>query len=143
MSPSASAADISEWMTVSPTSRRPLRRNGDRWCRCPSTMRRPTGPMTLSVLSRRGRRPARSMGSMSTTCGAFKGLRLARGLRQNSQATEWVGNVVAEVLDIDIGTADGKRKVSRLIKIWIENDALRVVQVVDKKGERPAIEVRN
>lgn len=63
-------------------------------------------------------------------------------LRQNVQAKDWVGHVIGDVLGINVSTPEGKAKVSGLIKIWVSNDALRVVQVTDEKGnKRPVIEV--
>jgi hypothetical protein len=65
-----------------------------------------------------------------------------KGLRQNSQARDWVGHVVGETLGISVSTPEGKAKVSGLIKIWVANDALRIVHVTDEKGkQRPTVEV--
>ncbi len=62
--------------------------------------------------------------------------------RQSSGAKGWAGNAVADVLGIDLGDPAGKAKVKTLLRTWIENGALKVVQRPDEsRHERPFIEV--
>lgn len=53
--------------------------------------------------------------------------------RADSQATDWVGKVVAEVIGLDLGRASDKAKAKALIKTWIGNDALRIVERKNEK----------
>ena len=62
--------------------------------------------------------------------------------RSDSQATEWVGKVVAEVMGFDLGKTHEKAKTRNLIKLWIDNGALAKVKRQDKNGdERSFVEV--
>jgi hypothetical protein len=59
--------------------------------------------------------------------------------RESSQAKDWAGHTVAEVLKLDISSRDAKAKASRsrvsnLLAVWIKNDALRVVERNDSKS---------
>src|SRR5262249_54048837 len=45
--------------------------------------------------------------------------------RANSQAKDWVGNVIAETLDLDLDSKHDKERVKGQIKIWLKNGALR------------------
>lgn len=63
-------------------------------------------------------------------------------LRQNVQATDWVGKTVAVVLKFDLSDAAHKAKVKAILKTWIKNGALVVTELTDTKGKvRPIIEV--
>ena len=65
-----------------------------------------------------------------------------RNLRENSQAYEWVGHTIANVLRMDSRDKSDCAKLKTIIKTWIENRALTVVQRKDAKGkERPVLEV--
>lgn len=62
--------------------------------------------------------------------------------RQSSSSKGWAGNVIADVLGIDLVDPAGKAKVKTLLRNWIENRALKVVQRPDEsRHERPFIEV--
>jgi hypothetical protein len=62
--------------------------------------------------------------------------------RSDSQATEWVGKVVAEVMGFDLGKTHEKAKTRNLIKLWLDNGALAKVKRKDKNGdERSFVEV--
>lgn len=54
--------------------------------------------------------------------------------RADSQATDWVGKAVAEVVGLDLGRASDKAKAKALIKTWIGNDALRIVERKNAKS---------
>ena len=61
--------------------------------------------------------------------------------RESSQAKDWAGLAVAEVLGLDPEDARAREKVKNLIKLWIRNGALRVVGRRDDKGKvRPCVE---
>lgn len=47
---------------------------------------------------------------------------------------KWAGNVIAEVLDIDIDDKAGKARVLAILKQWIKTDVLRVYE--DEDGQR-------
>ena len=51
----------------------------------------------------------------------------------NNRARRWVGNVVADVLDIDVTDKAGRRRVSRLIDGWIKTNVLAVELWKDKR----------
>jgi hypothetical protein len=55
--------------------------------------------------------------------------------RESSQAKDWVGHVVAEVLGLDLDEPVAKSKVKTLLKQWIKNGALSVVKKPDAKRE--------
>ncbi|MBW8296180.1 AAA family ATPase [Sphingopyxis sp.] len=60
--------------------------------------------------------------------------RLAGGeWRENHQASEWVGNLVAEVLEVDISASPGKAKVRAIVDQWIRSGALRIEERRDSK----------
>lgn len=62
--------------------------------------------------------------------------------RENPQATEWVGKVVAEVMGFNLGKKHEKAKTLNLIKLWLDNGALAKVKRKDKNGdERLFVEV--
>jgi len=52
----------------------------------------------------------------------------ARGnpYRENPQSNEWIGNKIAEMLEIDINEKAGKGRVSSIIREWIKNGVLAV-----------------
>ena len=52
--------------------------------------------------------------------------------RENPRAKDWVGIAVAEALNLDASDSYNKAKIRQLLKIWIENGALRVVEQPDK-----------
>lgn len=62
--------------------------------------------------------------------------------RENSQAKDWVGHAVAEVLDIDMDDPAAKDRVRSLLKGWLKSGALKVASGTDEKSRsRPYIEV--
>jgi hypothetical protein len=62
--------------------------------------------------------------------------------RQSASAKGWAGSAVAEVLGLDLTDPASKAKVKTLLRTWIDNKALRVVQRPDEsRHDRPFIEV--
>lgn len=62
--------------------------------------------------------------------------------RENSQARDWAGNVVADVLGLDLQRKQDKARVQSLLRVWIQNKALVVVERDDsKRMSRKWIEV--
>lgn len=62
--------------------------------------------------------------------------------RANIQANGWVGNVVAQVLGLDVDDKADRRRINRLIKTWLKEGALVVVKKPDGDGDqRPFIQV--
>ena len=53
--------------------------------------------------------------------------------RESAQASEWVGKAVADTLGLDIRDKPAKAKVSAMLKTWVANDALKVVERPDEK----------
>jgi hypothetical protein len=62
--------------------------------------------------------------------------------RQSPTAKGWAGSAVADVLGLDLADVAAKAKVKSLLRTWIENKALKVVQRPDEsRHDRPFIEV--
>lgn len=62
--------------------------------------------------------------------------------RENNQASDWVGKAVAEAIGLDLTRVSDKAKVKALLKTWIANGALVVVERKDHRSEvRKFIEV--
>jgi hypothetical protein len=62
--------------------------------------------------------------------------------RQDARSPEWAGIAIAKVLGLDMGDAADKAKVKALIKTWIENKALKIVEKEDgSRHVRPFVEV--
>jgi hypothetical protein len=62
--------------------------------------------------------------------------------RESPQAKDWVGRAVAEALGLDLEDEQAKAKIKGLLKIWIKNRALVVVEGKDDKGmDRKFVEV--
>jgi hypothetical protein len=62
--------------------------------------------------------------------------------RANSQAADWVGKAVAEVMHLDLAKPADKRKAANLLKVWTSNGALKRIEERDQKGsDRPFIVV--
>ena len=53
--------------------------------------------------------------------------------RENHQATDWVGNVVAQVLKLDPKDKADRRKILGLLKTWTANGMFVVVSAMDEK----------
>lgn len=60
---------------------------------------------------------------------------------ENSQAGNWAGYAVAEVLEISAGTASEKTRIKSLLAIWIKSKALKVGREHDSRNgrDRPTI----
>jgi AAA domain len=62
--------------------------------------------------------------------------------RQSAGAKGWAGSAVADVLGLDLDDPAAKAKVKTLLRTWIDNKALKVVQRLDEsRHDRPFIEV--
>lgn len=65
-----------------------------------------------------------------------------KGYRQNSQAKDWAGHVVGEVLGLDMTTPASRKRVRTMLTTWLANGALEVVQLPDENRKlRPCIDV--
>ena len=53
--------------------------------------------------------------------------------RENPQAKDWVGRPVAQVLGLDITRKWDRKRISALIKTWLENEALVKVEGQDDR----------
>jgi AAA domain len=56
--------------------------------------------------------------------------------RENAQAKDWAGHAVARVLNLDPTSKAHRAKISSLLKTWIANGMLLVVEGVDAKREK-------
>jgi RecA-family ATPase len=62
--------------------------------------------------------------------------------RDSSQAKDWIGHALAQVLHLDPTNPRDKAKIAGLLKIWKASGMLRVVEAKDEKGNmRPFVEV--
>lgn len=62
--------------------------------------------------------------------------------RENSQAKEWVGIAIADVLGLDLDDKAAKQKVKGLLARWLKEGLLVKVMASDEKSrERPVVEV--
>ena len=60
--------------------------------------------------------------------------RVANGdARLDAQAKGWVGNIVGDVLGLNVADARARAKIKSIVKIWIKNGALRVVTRPDER----------
>ena len=57
-------------------------------------------------------------------------------MRQNPQAKQWVGNIVALHLNLDVDKKHEKAKVNAIVKKWIETDVLRIEREKDLRTGR-------
>ena len=65
-----------------------------------------------------------------------------KGLRENAQARDWVGRAVAEVLGLDCENKRDQTRIKAVLKTWLDNGALVVVEGRDDAGKRrPFVEV--
>ena len=63
--------------------------------------------------------------------------------RENPQASAWVGNAVADALDLDAGKKATKAKILAMLRVWLAAGSLVVVEGKDEKREiRKFVEVR-
>jgi hypothetical protein len=70
--------------------------------------------------------------------------RIAEGsYREHFAASDWAGNIVAEVLDIDLSDSNERRRVGQMLKAWIADDHFEVVlRRNDKREEKKFIVVK-
>ena len=55
---------------------------------------------------------------------------------------EWIGNAIAQVLELDAEDQTDRQTIKQCVKIWTDSGALRVVKIHDDKSkERPVVEV--
>jgi hypothetical protein len=60
--------------------------------------------------------------------------------RKDPRAANYVGHVIAEVVDLDMDDPHHKKKVAKLLNTWIKSGALKVVMVLDKsRHARPCV----
>ena len=65
-----------------------------------------------------------------------------KGFRQSSQAKDWAGYAVGEVLGLDMSVTANRKRVSIMIKTWIANGVLDAVELPDKDRKlRPCVDV--
>lgn len=65
-----------------------------------------------------------------------------KNYRHNSQAKEWIGIVVADVLGFDANIKSDRARITSMIKTWVDNGSLVVATTTDEKGKkRPVMEV--
>ena len=55
--------------------------------------------------------------------------------RADSQAANWIGKAIAEVLGLDADTKAGKEQAKRVLKIWLDNGALAKERRPDKNRD--------
>ncbi|WP_321383288.1 AAA family ATPase, partial [Rhizobium sp.] len=68
--------------------------------------------------------------------------RVAKGdYRENVQASDWVGSLVADVLSIDATSPSGRHRLKRLIAKWIENGALKLERATDDKRRERTLDL--
>ena len=58
-----------------------------------------------------------------------------RGWRESSQAKDWFGILVADVLELDLGSAAEKRKVKTIVSTWIKNGAFAISERQDERRQ--------
>ena len=56
--------------------------------------------------------------------------------RADPQAKAWVGNAVAQVLDLDPSEPAVKQKIRTLLAVWIKNGMFEEVEMIDEKRRR-------
>ncbi|WP_425906804.1 helicase RepA family protein [Nitrobacter sp. TKz-YC02] len=62
--------------------------------------------------------------------------------RENAQAIDWAGHAIGKVLAIDSYGDAGKKRIKKMIAVWIKSGALKVVPIEDiQRRPRPCIEV--
>ena len=125
-----------------------------------STMARPDGAtgqggLVSAARCRTGQwRPCRGGGHVVAAGYAFHGitagdlLRVQQAIggknyRVNSQAGDWVGKAVAEVLGFDLDRNSDLARVKSLLKTWIDEGALETVTATDaQRKTREFVEVK-
>jgi hypothetical protein len=62
--------------------------------------------------------------------------------RENTQAKDWAGNAVAKVFNLDAGRKADRARIISMLKTWIKNGALVIVEGLDaKRMPRSYVEV--
>lgn len=62
--------------------------------------------------------------------------------REDARSPSWAGNAVAEVLELDPHEPSAKQKIKTLLRVWIENGALRIDTIIDDhRKERRVVRV--
>jgi hypothetical protein len=62
--------------------------------------------------------------------------------RYSDQASGWVGDIVARVLGLDAGEASERKRIKRMIEVWLRSGALvKVTQKDEGRQPRPCVEV--
>ena len=56
--------------------------------------------------------------------------------RESPRSNDWVGLAVADVLDLDVADDSVRAKVRALVKTWVANKALRVVEDLDESRRK-------
>ncbi len=65
-----------------------------------------------------------------------------KGYRLSSQAKDWVGNAIANVLGLDAADKAAKSRITGMIKTWLNNGVLVKLEVEDEmRRKRPAVAV--
>jgi hypothetical protein len=59
--------------------------------------------------------------------------------RESPQASQWAGHAVAPILSLDMNGKGDRAKVSKIIKQWVANGALTIVQKPDEKRRPRAV----
>lgn len=58
----------------------------------------------------------------------------AGNYRRDTQAKDWVGNVIANVLNIDCAEAQSKKRINQMLEVWIKSGALKIEVRKDEKS---------
>ena len=62
--------------------------------------------------------------------------------RESAQASDWAGRAVAEALGLDLADKAARARVGAMLRAWITNDALKIVEGLDgKRMPRKFVEV--
>lgn len=63
-------------------------------------------------------------------------------LRFDSQARNWVGNIIGDVLSMDSTDTAEKKRINKILRQWVKEDVLRIYSEQDDKGnDRKFVEV--
>ena len=61
---------------------------------------------------------------------------MAEPPRENVRSANWAGNVIGQLLNIDVSSKSGKARVQVMLSKWIEKDVLRLASVHDPRSGR-------
>ena len=60
--------------------------------------------------------------------------------RTSAQSPDWIGNAVAEVLNLDVEDDNDRARIKALLKTWFKNGVLRKVERKDEnRNMRPFV----